>query len=115
MNPCRRKKGAVSPKAANPTWLIAVRCSAPAGNPIRFAGFSAMWTSATSAKAVIPTNIEIESAPMIIRVDAALRLFGGWNAGIPFDTASTPVRAVHPEAKARRTRNTTRMPLVSPT
>ena len=34
-------------------------------------------------------------------VIAALRLFGGLNAGTPLATASMPVSAVVPEAKAR--------------
>ena len=65
------------------------------------------------ASAVIPANIAIESAPMITRVEAALRLFGGSKAGMPFETASTPVSAVQPEANARRTRKTTSSPPVS--
>ena len=39
---------------------------------------------------------------MITNVAAALRLFGSSNAGTPFDTASTPVSAVQPDANARR-------------
>ena len=50
---------------------------------------------------------------MIVRVAAALRLLGGWNAGMPFDTASTPVSAVQPDANARSTRKTLRRPPVS--
>ena len=74
-----------------------------------------MWTSASTASAVMPANIVIASPPMIASVVAALRLFGGSNAGTPFETASTPVRAVQPEANARRTRNTARTPPVSAT
>ena len=47
---------------------------------------------------------------MIDSVVAALRLFGGWNAGTPLETASTPVSAVQPEANARRTRKTVEQP-----
>ena len=74
-----------------------------------------MWTSAAIASAVIPANIVIESAPMITNVVAALRLFGSSNAGTPFETASTPVSAVQPDANARRNKKTTNTPLVSAT
>jgi hypothetical protein len=43
------------------------------------------------------------SAPMIDRVFAALALLGFLKCGTPLLTASTPVRAVHPEANARST------------
>ena len=46
-----------------------------------------------------------ERAPRITRVVAALRDFGGRNDGTQLPTASTPVRAAHPEEKARSTRN----------
>ena len=72
-----------------------------------------MWTWAAIASAVIPANIVIASTPMIISVVAALRLFGGSNAGTPLETASTPVSAVQPEANARRTRNTASSPPIS--
>ena len=36
----------------------------------------------------------------------ALRTSGGRNAGVPSETASIPVRATAPDAKARRSRNT---------
>ena len=38
---------------------------------------------------------------MTVSVVRAFRHSGGWNAGTPFDTASTPVIALHPSAKAR--------------
>jgi hypothetical protein len=47
-------------------------------------------------------NIMMDSTPINISVDAALRLSGGRNAGTPFETASTPVIAVHPFEKAVR-------------
>ena len=50
---------------------------------------------------------------MTARVDAALRLLGFLKFGTPLLTASTPVSAVHPEAKARRTSATTRSPPVA--
>ena len=74
-----------------------------------------MWTSAATASAVIPANIVIDRKPMITSVVAAFRLFGSSKAGTPLETASTPVSAVQPEANARRTRNTIRMPPVSAT
>ena len=52
---------------------------------------------------------------MITQRRGRVRLFGGSNAGTPFDTASTPVSAVQPEAKARRTRKTVSRPPVSAT
>ena len=50
---------------------------------------------------MIPTNITIVSPPMIASVLAALRAFGFLKFGTPLLTASTPVSAVQPEAKAR--------------
>ena len=49
----------------------------------------------------MPANIVIASPPMITRVVAALRAFGGWKLGTPLLTASTPVSAVQPLANAR--------------
>jgi hypothetical protein len=72
-----------------------------------------MGTCEAIASAVLPANIVVASTPMIRRVAAALRLWGGSNPGIPFDTASTPVSAVQPDAKARKTRKTARSPPVS--
>ena len=72
-----------------------------------------MWTCAAIASPVIPANIVIASTPISSSVAAALELLGGRNAGTPFDTASTPVSAVQPEAKALRTRNTVSSPPVS--
>ena len=50
---------------------------------------------------------------MITSVVAALRLFGSSNAGTPFETASTPVSAVQPDANARMSRKTSASPPVS--
>ena len=72
-----------------------------------------MCTCEAIASAVIPANIVIDSTPMITSVVAALRLFGASKAGTPFETASTPVSAVQPEANARRTRKTSGSPPVS--
>jgi hypothetical protein len=46
---------------------------------------------------------------MITSVVAAFFASGGLNAGTPFETASTPVMAVHPFANARRMRNVLRV------
>ena len=43
--------------------------------------------------------------PRSSNVVAALRDLGRWKLGTPLEIASTPVRAAHPEEKARRTRN----------
>ena len=56
-------------------------------------------------------NIRIESTPMATSVAAALRLSGGRNAGTPFDTASTPVMAVHPFENAVRRAKVVRRPV----
>ena len=42
---------------------------------------------------------------MATSVSAALRDFGGRNAGTPLAMASTPVSAVQPEENARRVKN----------
>ena len=42
---------------------------------------------------------------MSSRVVAAFLLLGFWNAGTPFEIASTPVRAAQPEENARSMRN----------
>src|SRR6185436_3191912 len=52
------------------------------------------------ASSVIPMNIVIARTAIATSVAAALRLSGGLNAGTPFETASTPVSAVHPFEKA---------------
>ena len=49
----------------------------------------------------MPRNIVIASTAMMTIVAAALRASGGLNAGTPFETASTPVMAVHPFENAR--------------
>ena len=50
-------------------------------------------------------NMLIDSTAMVTRVDAAFLLSGGRKAGTPFDTASTPVIAVHPFENAVRMAN----------
>lgn len=63
------------------------------------------------ASAVIPANMVTESRPIAARVLAALRLLGRRKAGTPLLIASTPVSAVHPEAKARMASRTTAIPV----
>ena len=62
-----------------------------------------MCTRVASARAVIPANIVTVSAPMMVSVAAAFRLLGARKFGTPLLTASTPVRAVLPEANDRST------------
>src|SRR5258705_11787526 len=52
------------------------------------------------ASTVMPTNITIASVAIATSVADAFFASGGRNAGTPFDTASTPVIAVHPFANA---------------
>src|SRR5262245_21012509 len=58
-----------------------------------------------SARIVRPTKNVPRIAAIQPSVIAALRDSGVRNAGMPFEIASVPVIAVHPEEKARRTRN----------
>jgi hypothetical protein len=60
---------------------------------------------------VTPANIVAAIPPISASVVAALRLFGGLNAGTPLAIASTPVRAVQPEAKARSAKNSSASPV----
>src|SRR5438270_3381669 len=57
------------------------------------------------ARNVIPRNIAIASTAIATSVEDAFLASGGRNAGTPFETASTPVIAVHPFAKAVSRRN----------
>jgi hypothetical protein len=52
----------------------------------------------------MPMNMVTQRKAMMTSVMAAFLASGGLKAGTPFETASTPVIAVHPLAKARRTR-----------
>jgi hypothetical protein len=76
----------------------------------RWEGSAAMCTLLTNARAVIPTNMTIVRIPMIASVAAAFRLLGRLKFGTPLLTASNPVSAVQPEAKARSTSTATRRP-----
>ncbi len=58
----------------------------------------------------MPVNMAIANPPIIIKVMAALRALGFRNAGTPLLIASTPVRAVQPEANARSASSTVRYP-----
>ena len=61
----------------------------------------------------MPTNIDMAMVPMRARVVAAFLLLGLRNAGTPLAIASTPVRAVQPEANARSARKTKARPTSS--
>lgn len=69
------------PNVARPIWLITVSCSDGMAPLI-------------PARIETPMNISPTSAPMSARVVRALRASGRWNAGTPFETASTPVIAL---------------------
>src|SRR5262249_14329728 len=58
-----------------------------------------------SARTVKPMKNEPRIAAIHPSVMAALRDSGVRNAGMPFEIASVPVIAVHPEENARRIRN----------
>jgi hypothetical protein len=66
---------------------------------------SEILTSKSRARVEMPRNIDIEIRAMIPSVAAAFRLFGSRKACTPSATASIPVRAVDPEAKALSIRN----------
>ena len=51
----------------------------------------------------MPRNMIATRAPIIVRVIRALAASGRRKAGTPFETASTPVIALQPSAKARIT------------
>ncbi len=59
----------------------------------------------------MPANIVTVIAPMIASVAAAFLLLGGLKFGTPLLTASTPVSAVQPDAKARIASSRTTSPL----
>ena len=59
---------------------------------------------------VIPPNMVIARIPMPRRVREALRDLGARKKGTPLLTASTPVRAVQPEANALKSKNTKARP-----
>src|SRR2546430_9307940 len=65
---------------------------------------------ACTASHETPTNIAIAIAPRTPSVAAALRPCGRRNALTPFAIASTPVRAVDPDANARNTTNVVTAP-----
>lgn len=56
---------------------------------------------------VMPANSTTAMNPIIVKVIAAFWAFGRSKGGTPLLIASTPVNAVHPDAKARTT-NTSR-------
>jgi hypothetical protein len=92
---------------------MTVRCGSVTqlpGNPIRSQVSCVTCTSVTSASAVIPENIVTARMPSMASVVAALRLFGGRNAGTPLAIASMPVSAVQPEENARSAKNSSANP-----
>ncbi len=64
-----------------------------------------MRTCITRASTITDSSMVTAMPPSIASVVAALRLFGLRKAGTPLLMASTPVRAAHPEEKARSSRN----------
>lgn len=62
----------------------------------------------------MPRNMVTARAPIAASVVAALRLLGLRKAGTPLLMASTPVSAVHPEAKARIASSTRAIPVYVP-
>ena len=56
----------------------------------------------------MPRNMIATRAPIMVRVIRALAASGRLKAGTPFETASTPVIALQPSAKARITSRTLR-------
>ena len=101
------------PKVAAAIWAITVRWGSVSQSPkpSRSQAFSTYLTSASRASAVTPANIAAAMPPISASVVAAFRLLGGRNAGTPLAIASTPVSAVHPEAKARSAKNTSASPV----
>ena len=73
-------------------------------------GSCATCTFAIRASAVIPTNITMVSPPMIARVAPRCGSWARLKLGTPLLTASTPVRAVHPDANARSSSATSSSP-----
>ena len=67
---------------------------------------STYFTSIALASATTEIIRVIAISPSSRSVVAALRLLGLRKAGTPLEIASTPVRAAHPDEKARATRNT---------
>ncbi len=63
-----------------------------------------------TASTVMPPNMVTASTPIAARVAAALRACGARNAGTPLLIASTPVRAVQPDANARTSSTAVRTP-----
>jgi hypothetical protein len=53
------------------------------------------------ARIDVPMNITPTSTPITASVVRAFDASGRWNAGTPFETASTPVIALQPSANAR--------------
>ena len=78
-------------------WLMTVSCSVGSG-----------ITPSWPARKLMPRKIVPKKAPIMISTAPAGRHSGGLNAGTPFETASVPVKATDPDAKARRMRSNPR-------
>ena len=91
------------PNTAPASWAITVFWTYPAGAPVSWAASAATCTCVASARVAIPISMATVIPPMIARVAAALWLLGSLKLGTPLLTASTPVRAVHPDANERST------------
>ncbi len=76
-------------------------------------GSSAIFTPEVTARAVTPPNMTTARVPIAVSVTAALRDFGTRKNGTPLLTASTPVKAVHPDANARMSRKIAAAPVAS--
>ena len=77
------------------------------------AGSSAIWMPDHWLRAMIEASIVIDRTPMSSSVVAAFLLLGFLKAGTPLEMASTPVRAAHPDEKARSNRNPAARPVSS--
>jgi hypothetical protein len=62
------------------------------------------WAPTARAAKVMPPNISASRVTITVSVVRAFFHSGGWKAGTPSLIASTPVSAVHPEAKALSSR-----------
>ena len=60
---------------------------------------------------ITPISIVTEMVPSSSSVVAAFLLLGFWNAGTPFEIASTPVSAAQPEENARASKATMTKPV----
>ena len=102
------------PNVASEICTITVFCCAPSGSPIKFSFLSVTLTPVFNARSVIAIKRETEIIPNSVKVFAAFSLFGLRNAGTPFEIASTPVSALHPDENALANKNTSAIPAIDP-